>query len=215
MVSEDMYRRVYRLMKQRFEPPLIAAAVNLPLSTILNVINRLERKPELAGSESEGVPRPSAARDASTEMFLDVYYLTKSRYTIVQFVGHITAKSKDIFEQEAHKIKTSVWKSIALQLTDVTMLDETGIILLIDLCKDLQSRERYVPCSLPRRRLKPLSFNSSWKTICRSSERPMLSKKASRHLNPHRTPPVSNVVNDYFYPLMATSATNPSAPFIL
>jgi anti-anti-sigma regulatory factor len=153
--SEEMYRRVYRLMKQNFEPPLIAAAVNLPLSTILNVISRLESRPALAGSESEGVQPPPAVQDATGEVFLDVYYFAKSRYTIVQFVGHVTAASKEIFEREARTIRTSVWKSIALQLTDVTVLDETGAALLIDLCKDLKARERYVALLAPSAVIEP------------------------------------------------------------
>jgi anti-anti-sigma regulatory factor len=156
MVSEDIYRRVYRLMKQRFEPPLIAAAINLPLSTILNVIGRLEKKPELAGSESEGIPPAPAAKNAADEVFLDVYYFAKSRYTIVQFVGHLVAASQTIIEQELHKIRSSVWKSIALQMAEVTMMDETGAVMLVDLCKELQSRERYVALLSPSMQLEPM-----------------------------------------------------------
>jgi hypothetical protein len=42
-ISEDMYHRVYRLMNRGTDPRLIAAALDLPLRTILNVISRLRK----------------------------------------------------------------------------------------------------------------------------------------------------------------------------
>jgi anti-anti-sigma regulatory factor len=150
MISEDIYRRVYRLMKQRIDPPLIAAAVNLPLSAILHVIGRLEKKPELAGSESEGAPLSTKyQKESGSEVFLDVYYFTKPKYSIVQLVGHIVAGSKPVIEREFHKIRTSVWKSIALQMAEVTAMDETGAAMVLDLCKEIKSHERYIALLAP------------------------------------------------------------------
>ena len=85
-LSEDMYHRVYRLMNRGTDPRLIAAALDLPLRTILNVIARL-RKSQSAESEIQRKPEEEKSIKGSSS-FLDVYFLTKTRYTVLQLVGY-------------------------------------------------------------------------------------------------------------------------------
>ncbi|MBN1130317.1 MAG: anti-sigma factor antagonist [Chitinispirillaceae bacterium] len=141
-VSEDMYHRVYRLMIRDTDPRLIAAALHLPLRTVLNVTARL-KKNQGAGVLFE----PLAIKDlkkAVIASFLDVYFLAKTRYAILQLVGCVTKDHADTLESELQKVRESAWKAIAIRLTDVTAMDDTGARQLIDLCETMKERERFV-----------------------------------------------------------------------
>jgi anti-anti-sigma regulatory factor len=142
ILSEDMYHRVYRLMNRDTDPRLIAAALHLPLRTVLNIIARLKRsKPH------EAFPSPAAELEIEEQgsgSFLDVYFLAKTRYAILQLVGYCTREMATVLETELLKVQTSVWKAIAIRMTDVNELDEWTAKRLLDFCTALKARERYV-----------------------------------------------------------------------
>jgi anti-anti-sigma regulatory factor len=141
-LSEEMYHRVYRLMNRDTDPRLIAAALDLPLRTVLNVIARL-RKNQLAEPVVHGKPAEEKNKTGSGS-FLDVYFLTKTRYTVLQLVGHCTREQAPVLEIELHKAQSSSWKTIAVRMTDVTAMDEWTAQRLLEFCVTLKARERFV-----------------------------------------------------------------------
>lgn len=141
-LSEDMYHRVYRLMNRGTDPRLIAAALDLPLRTILNVIARL-RKSQSAESEIQRKPEEEKSIKGSSS-FLDVYFLTKTRYTVLQLVGYCIREQAPVLEIELQKAQSSVWKTIALRMTDVIEIDEWTAKRLLEFCVMLKARERFV-----------------------------------------------------------------------
>jgi anti-anti-sigma regulatory factor len=141
-VSEDMYHRVYRLMMRDTDPRLIAAALHLPLRTVLNVIGRLKKNQLI----EPGAGRSSTADAGNTgpASFLDIYFLAKTRYGLLQLVGCIVKEHAGALEKELQNVRESAWKAVAIRLTDVTVMDETGASLLLDLCETLKLRERFI-----------------------------------------------------------------------
>ncbi|MBN2036651.1 MAG: STAS domain-containing protein [Chitinispirillaceae bacterium] len=153
-VSEDMYHRVYRLMKRDTDPRLIAAALNLPLRTVLNVLARLKKHDLEGAAEATGCKSEKKKRAGQTS-FLDVYFLAKTRYAILQLVGHCTREQGSILEAELHKAQTSAWKAIAIRMSDVTALDEWAAHQLLDFCLALKARERFVALLDPPAPIEP------------------------------------------------------------
>lgn len=149
-----MYHRVYRLMNRDTDPRLIAAALHLPLRTVLNVISRLKKT---HSSETAAQPEDAARRESGEEAsFLDVYFLAKTRFAILQLVGHCTREQAPVLETELHKVQTSQWKAIALRMTDVTALDEGTAKKLLDFCLALKARERFIALLDPAPEIEPV-----------------------------------------------------------
>jgi anti-anti-sigma regulatory factor len=153
IVSEDMYHRVYRLMNRDTDPRLIAAALHLPLRTVLNVIARLKRTEQSEPSS----PGKAAAQTnlPALNSFLDIYFLAKTRYAILQLVGYCTREQAPVLEIELHKVQTSVWKAIAVKLADVTAMDEWIGRRLLEFCSALKARERFVALLDPSPAIEP------------------------------------------------------------
>jgi anti-anti-sigma regulatory factor len=180
-VSEEMYHRVYRLMKRDTDPRLIAAALHLPLRTVLNVIARLKKNQGklvmfdiLPGKE---------VKDAGSTSFLDVYFLAKTRYAILQLVGFVTKEHKDTLELELQKVRESAWKAIGIRLTDVNMIDETGANALIDLCELMKQRDRFMaildPAGNIERQIEEFGFEKKFPIF--GTERAFEESAFSRH----------------------------------
>jgi ABC-type transporter Mla MlaB component len=153
MMSENMYHRVYQLVKRNVDLHVIAATLDLPLRTVLNVIARIE-KSGLAGktgSDDNEVPSDTPQQ----HVFLDSYFVTKNRYAIVQFVGFVVREMMEKLERELQAAKLSLWKTMAVQLTDVTDMDETGARKLLDFCNEMKSRDRYVALLDPSKTIEP------------------------------------------------------------
>lgn len=153
--SEDIYHRVYRLMQRKTAPPIIAAALNLPLRIVLNVISRIEKKPELGGESSAGVADVDKPV-SSNPSFLEAYFITKPRYAILQLVGHVSKDQSAALETQLQKVQSSVWKAVAIRLSDVTVMDETGARMLLTFCEEMNSRERYAALLDPPLQVEPL-----------------------------------------------------------
>jgi anti-anti-sigma regulatory factor len=137
-----MYHRVYRLMNRDTDPRLIAAALDLPLRTVLNVIARL-RKNQRAEPVVLGKPAEEKNTTGSGS-FLDVYSLTKTRYTVLQLVGYCTREQAPALETELKKAQNSTWKTIAIRMTDVTAIDEWTAKRLLEFCVTLKAHERFI-----------------------------------------------------------------------
>jgi anti-anti-sigma regulatory factor len=142
MLSENIYHRVYQLVKRNIDLRVIAATLNLPLRSVLNVIARIE-KSGLDEKKGFGALDQATAKP-QRPAFLDVYFVPRNRYAVLQFCGFLAKEMKEKIEAELLVVKLSHWKIIAVQLTEVTTLDETGARLLLDFCSEMKSRDRYI-----------------------------------------------------------------------
>lgn len=142
MLSENIYHRVYQLVKRNVDLRIIAATLNLPLRSVLNVIARIEKNG--LGDEKKN----STPNDEKTLLqkpaFLDSYFVPRNRYAILQFVGFVVKEMKEKIEAEFLIVKLSTWKIVAIQLTEVTVIDETGVDLLLNFCAEIKSRDRFI-----------------------------------------------------------------------
>jgi anti-anti-sigma regulatory factor len=73
----------------------------------------------------------------------------------LQFVGFIIQEMKTKLDQELLVVKLSTWRIVALQLTEVTAMDETGAGILLAFCAEMKSRDRYVAILDPPMELEP------------------------------------------------------------
>lgn len=142
MLSENIYHRVYQLVKRNIDLRIIAATLNLPLRSVLNVIARIEKN-GLNGGKGSGTLKNDKA-PPQKQAFLDSYFVPRNRYAVLQLVGFVVKEMKEKIEAEFLIVKLSTWKIIAIQLTEVTAIDETGARLLLDFCTELKSRDRYI-----------------------------------------------------------------------
>ena len=134
MLSESFYHRVYQLVKRNIGLRVIAATLNVPLRSVLNVIARIEK----SGLDEKKVVRSpdEIPLKQQKNAFLDAYFIPRNRYAVLQLVGFIVKEMKAKIEAELLIVKLSSWKIIAIQLTEITSMDETGAQLLLrDECR--------------------------------------------------------------------------------
>jgi len=154
MLSENIYHRVYQLVKRNIDLRIIAATLNLPLRTVLNVIARIERS-GLDGKKGFGSLSERTVKPPKTA-FLDSYLVPRNRYAVLQLVGFLVSETKPKLEQELLVVRLSPWKIIAVQLTEVTTIDETGAQILLDFCMEMKSRDRYIALLDPAMEIEPV-----------------------------------------------------------
>lgn len=154
MLSENIYHRVYQLVKRNVDLRIIAATLNLPLRTVLNVIARIEKSglDEKKGFASIEEPVAKTPKQA----FLDTYLVPRNRYAVLQLVGFVVGETKPKLEQEFLVVRLSAWKIIAIQLTEVTTIDESGAGLLLDFCMEMRSRDRFIALLDPAMEIEPM-----------------------------------------------------------
>lgn len=142
MLSENIYHRVYQLVKRNVDLRVIAATLNLSLHSVLNVIARIEKN-EL--EEKKGPETLSETPTQQQQQFsLDSYLVPLNRYAILQFTGFLVKDTKEKIEADLLAVKLSTWKIIAIQLTEVSDMDETGARLLLDFIAEMKSHDRYI-----------------------------------------------------------------------
>jgi len=127
-LSEEMYRRIYRLIKRQVDPKVIANTVNIPLRTVESILSRFEKN---AGNEFDFDTESDSGTVQSNETsFLDIYMYTKTRYAILQIVGTLTSEYLVQFTEELEKAYNSSLKALAVRLSDITSIDEAAGIIL-------------------------------------------------------------------------------------
>lgn len=141
-ISEEMYHRIYRLIKRNYNAHTIAATLKLPVHTIQSVINRLKKQ-----SSSSAHSTRTSSGDASSSFdseFLDIYVYYKTRYAIVDLVGTLSDSYTKHLKTELDKIATSSWKAVAIRMTDVTSISETASAVLLNTKEKFNKNVRYL-----------------------------------------------------------------------
>ena len=140
-ISEEMYHRFYRLHKRNIPPEAIANTLNLPLRTVKQLINRMNMTHSKTPKKVTTVQNPVKSENAD---YLDIYFYTKTRYSIIQLVGVLTEKYSENLDKELQKSLTSSWKAIALEMSNVSLIDETCSDLIISYYQNFLEKDKFL-----------------------------------------------------------------------
>jgi anti-anti-sigma regulatory factor len=141
-VSDEIYHRIYRLIKRRINAHTIAATLHLPVRTVLSVINRLEKK-------DTATQLPQATSEQNNESpdnneYLDIYFYPKTRYAILDLVGALSERYIDQLKIEVDKVIQSSWKAVAIRMNDVYLLVEPAASQLLSAYEKYTTLGRYL-----------------------------------------------------------------------
>ena len=155
-LPKDIYHRLYWYAKRKVDPARIALALNLPIKTVHHILAKLAEEGKPAPlSEKKSSDGPKAAKPAPGD-FLDLFVFTKTRYSVVDISGSIDKKNIQKFRESFLKITGSDRKPLALKMTDVTSIDETGIHSLKTLYTGIRHQGRYCAILDPAPGIEPI-----------------------------------------------------------
>jgi anti-anti-sigma regulatory factor len=141
-ISEEMYHRLYRLMKRKIAPTNIAHTLHLPLRTVEHIINRMKKSDDENLSLNKAKIQKS--KKPGDEKYLDIYLYTKTRYSIIQLVGALTEQYCERLEKELQKVLMSSWKAIALEMSDLSLIEEPCSNLIISYYPKFQEKDKFL-----------------------------------------------------------------------
>lgn len=140
-ISEEMYHRFYRLQKRNVPPEAIANTLNLPLRTVQQLINRMNMTHSKTSKKVTTVQNPGKSENVD---YLDIYFYTKTRYSIIQLVGVLTEQYSENLDKELQKALSSSWKAIALEMSNVSLIDETCSNLIISYYQKFMGKDKFL-----------------------------------------------------------------------
>jgi anti-anti-sigma regulatory factor len=152
-LSEQIYRRIYRLHHQKADARIIAAALNLPLNTVHNVIDRIRGEKHAPKS-----PVHDAGRSTSKARHLNeivAFTFSKVRYAVVDVSGPITGKNCEHLERELNNLLSSEFRAMAILLTEASALDEAGAKVIRDFHTAFAGKGRYAALLDPSPDIEP------------------------------------------------------------
>jgi anti-anti-sigma factor len=159
-LPQDIYHRLYWYGRRKVDPAKIAAALNLPIKTVRNLIEKLgcepAQEPNAAKAATPALQdiRPSATANAAD--FLDLFVFTKTRYSVVDISGSIVKHHLQKLRDTLYKISRSDRKPFALKMTEVHLVDESGIGALKTLYTGFKHQERYCAILDPSPDIEPI-----------------------------------------------------------
>ncbi|MGE5669828.1 MAG: STAS domain-containing protein [Fibrobacterota bacterium] len=138
-LSEEMYRRIYRLIKRQIDPRAIGNTLNIPLRTVESIISRYG-KTSIEDLTSDAT---LDSDDTAEKGFLDIYNYPKTRYSIIQIVGTLTKEHIDQFNDELEKTSTTAIKALAIRMSDISSIDSDGAGVLMKYFERFQTYGKY------------------------------------------------------------------------
>lgn len=138
-LSQEMYHRIYRMIKRDVDPQNIAATVNLPLRTINSIVYKVKHGDTMVATEHQ-----QKNQDQTVIDFLDTYLYTKTRFAVIQLVGALEKSHLYLLEAELEKTISASWKAIALRLTDVRIIDAESCDFIFNSFQRFQTLGRYL-----------------------------------------------------------------------
>ena len=152
-VSEEIYHRIYRLIKRRVNAHTIAATLHLPLRTVHGVINRLEKMDP--SSEQANISNKNSEKPSDTNEYLDIYFYPKTRYAILDLVGALSDQYTEQLKTEFDKVLKSSWKAVAIRMSDVYSLSEAASGEILSASKKFVALGRYMAILDPSTTIEP------------------------------------------------------------
>ncbi len=134
-LSDDIYRRIYRLAVRGKRVAVIAAGLGLPLRTVQDIVRKLFPSRKTGTLPPHGTP-PSPDRAEKTDSgeagYVDLFVVPRGGYTILDLSGSATRANQESLESQLKRIAPSPsCRGLAVKLTDLADLDETGAEVLM------------------------------------------------------------------------------------
>jgi len=135
-MPQDIYHRIYWYAKRNVDPHVIAHTLKIPLKSVERLIEKLSsaesfkslpHQPELDAVEGA---KPDDSQPKAQD-FLDMFVFAKTRYTVIDFSGMVTAANADKLNAEIKMLLSSDWKTIALRMADVKEIDDYGFKAIV------------------------------------------------------------------------------------
>ncbi len=159
--ADEIYHRIYRLIKRKIPPRTIAATLDLPLRAVLGVISRLEKTEALCQC---GNHRRNEDNEGGLD-FLDIYFYPKTRYAVLYLVGYLSKKNIPLLQTELSKLLSSKWKAIALRMSDIRLLCEDAVKLLISNKEEFDALGKFFAILDPSPEIEPVITGSKIESV--------------------------------------------------
>lgn len=126
----QLYRRIYRMRRQRFKPAEIATALELPIGTILKVIGQFENREFAAPTNVK-----SGAKKSDAAYIIPV---ERNQYLILDIGGPLTYKHIRPIRDEFQKIlRREEKRATALRLADTNGVDSSAVGAIVSFNTDM------------------------------------------------------------------------------
>jgi len=137
-LSIDMYHRIYRLAVRKVSADQIAITLDLPISTVRNVMDQFF-------SNKEPIKEtPSKKKTTSDKQsYLDIYILQRLRILIVDINGMVTEEHTELLQNELEKILSSSMRLVALLMANVKKIDQKGFSTILNFHEKFIAKGRY------------------------------------------------------------------------
>lgn len=131
-----LYRRIYRMRKQKFKPTAIAAALSIPIATVYKVLKQFNQHGEAGHGKSSEKSGQEAAYMVPME---------RPDYLVLDLGGQFVVRHIKSLREEFQKIADAPdQRLVALRLAEVQTADSSGIGLLMNFHAQMQKKNRPV-----------------------------------------------------------------------
>ncbi len=132
-----LYRRIYRMRKQKFKPTAIATALGIPIATVYKVLR------QFGHHEQELHPHGKAMHHKSDTAY--IVPLDRPQYLVLDLGGQLTFRHMKPLKEEFQKVvDSSDTRPVALRLAEVEAADSSGIGLMMNFHMQMQKKGRTV-----------------------------------------------------------------------
>lgn len=140
-VSIELYHRIYRLLRKGADCMRIAAAVELPLKTVQNIVARFKDSSSI-DINAEAAAGPHAQKVDSVPCEAIVF--SKGRYALVDLTGQLVNNRLSSVLAEFGKLLNSEFKAFALRMKNVTAIDAEGFKAFLSFYEQCSAKQLYV-----------------------------------------------------------------------
>jgi anti-anti-sigma regulatory factor len=155
-LPKDAYHRLYWYVQRNVDPHRIAAALNLPVKTVLHLIGRLKSETVSPPAATPKIPARSPKKPSDKNIFLDMFVFSKTRYTVVDINGFVCKETIPKLKEGFKKIAGTGRLPLALRMSDVQSIDKSGIDEVLSLHADFKKNGRYMALLDPSPGLEPV-----------------------------------------------------------
>ncbi len=137
-LSIEIYHRIYRLAVRKVPTDQIAITLDLPINVVKNVVEHF------FSSKNKNVkPVVKKKTIKKKQTYLDIYVLQRMRFSVIDINGMVIKEHNDYLKKELDKVLQSTLRTVALLMSKVKAVDETGLSTLLDFYKAFRAKGRY------------------------------------------------------------------------
>ncbi len=134
----EIYHRIYRLAVRKVPANQIAITLDLPINVVRNVVEHF------FSSKNQNVKQVVKSKNKKPKQsYLDIYVLKKLKFSIVDINGMVTQEHNEYLKAELNKVLLSNLKTVALLMSKVKEIDETGLSTLLSFYENFCAKGRY------------------------------------------------------------------------